>query len=175
MFRFTINDKSINQDVKRLGDRTLALWQGTAAGGSFHAATYTYTTLNGQGKPNFYKFQKHDNERHNWHYVYFGYSHVEREAFAYFKMSTSQKTLKFDNVNHYMAERFFLLLGKDGVHPNYNGFMGHLQVNLGKGAYRNTGDYKHDDDVFGFEGGMTDFFNRRPPPLVIKPDDKIYA
>jgi hypothetical protein len=35
-----------------LGDRTLAVWVGTANGGILHHTTYSYANMNGEGNPN---------------------------------------------------------------------------------------------------------------------------
>jgi len=48
VFRFTINEKAINMDHARLGDRTLSVWMGQNA--FFYWTTYSYTDLNGNGK-----------------------------------------------------------------------------------------------------------------------------
>lgn len=74
MFRLTINPEGVNQNAARLGDRTLSGWVGTAEGGILHFPTYTYTDLNGNGNPNYFKNIK-DNDRHfGWHFIHFGYS-----------------------------------------------------------------------------------------------------
>lgn len=50
MFRLTINDKQLNKNDSRLGDRDLAVWVGKT--GILHFTTYTYTDLEGNGNPN---------------------------------------------------------------------------------------------------------------------------
>lgn len=39
-------------------------------------------------------------------------------------------------MNHYLAKKFYFLLGRDARYHFYNGYVGYLKVDLGKGAFR---------------------------------------
>ena len=51
----------------------------------------------------------------------------------------------WNSVNHYLAEKFFILIGRDSSYAFYNGQIAYLNANLGKGAFRATEDFKHED------------------------------
>lgn len=56
----------------------------------------------------------------------------------------------YNNVNHYLSPKFWAYIGKDFASPNnYNGQIGHFNINLGLGAFRDGKDLAHKDDVFG--------------------------
>jgi hypothetical protein len=57
-----------------LGDRTLAAWVGTGAGGIIHLTTYTYKNMNGAGSNNLPQNINHKNRHNEWFFVYLGYS-----------------------------------------------------------------------------------------------------
>lgn len=56
MFRLTINNDAVNENVAKLGDRDLGLWIGNQQTSNIMAfATYTYTDLAGNGNPNYWQ------------------------------------------------------------------------------------------------------------------------
>ena len=59
MFRFTSNLPENNQNAKRLGDRTLAAFLGTLAGGVIAFSTYSYEGLSGTGNANVHQSVPH--------------------------------------------------------------------------------------------------------------------
>ena len=62
--------------------------------------------------------------------------------------------MKYDNINHYFAERFWLWTVKDRYYPAFSGKIGYLNVNLGDGSFRLTGDLTHPTDIFGYDKGL---------------------
>lgn len=54
MFRLAVHEKQpLLSNLEKLGDRTLAVWVGTPAGGILHFTTYNYANLNnGAGNAN---------------------------------------------------------------------------------------------------------------------------
>lgn len=56
----------------------------------------------------------------NWHYLYYGYSRIERKAHGYIKYTSDEKTITYADTNHYLAEKFYLLL-RDERYPSYIG------------------------------------------------------
>jgi trans-2-enoyl-CoA reductase len=53
----------------------------------------------------------------------------------------------YNQINHYLAPKFFLYVGRDLTHPvNYNGKIGYMALNLGDGAFRDGKDFGHKDD-----------------------------
>jgi hypothetical protein len=50
--------------------------------------------------------------------------------------------LNFPNINHYWAERFYFLIGRDARYPFWNGQVASLNVNLGAGAFKAGDNYK---------------------------------
>jgi len=91
----------------------LTAWVGTAENGILHFPTYTYTDMNGNGNANLVKNIQHKNRHFTWHFVWFGYSRVERKARAYVKFLDGEEELVYDNVNHYIPEKLYLYLGHD--------------------------------------------------------------
>jgi glutamine amidotransferase-like uncharacterized protein len=79
-YRLTINDENINKNAEVLGDRDLTAFVGTDA---YAFATYTYTSLNGEGNPNVYKLVKYGAELTSWHFIYFAYTRKARRAYGY--------------------------------------------------------------------------------------------
>ena len=75
-FRFTINNKPDNQDASRLGDRTLALFLHPNL--NYYPATYHYANLNMGGEPNRWTSVAHNGAYSDWHFVYFGYSRINK-------------------------------------------------------------------------------------------------
>jgi hypothetical protein len=118
VFRFTLNDKPDNQDLSRMGDRTLTIFAHKTL--FYHATTYGYTNMNGAGNANVLQNYQHQNQITGWHFIYFGYSKAERRAFAYFQFKGGAATLNFPDLSHYWAEKFFFVL-KDSRYQNYNG------------------------------------------------------
>lgn len=169
-FRLTINEKAINNDYARLGDRVLALWLGSNV--HLHWTTYTYTDLNGNGQPltSGADFQT-GGQHFNWHFVYYGYSRTERKAYAYVKFPKEEKTFTFKDINHYLPEKFFLLF-KDARYPPYVGQQAYFTVVLGAGAFRMSKDYTHKDQIFGFEKGIDSLQNKKAEPFDLGKVDK---
>lgn len=48
--------------------------------------------------------------------MYYGYSKKDSKAYAYVKFKDSAESLTFDKINHYLAPKFYVYLGKD---PNF--------------------------------------------------------
>lgn len=83
-WRFTFNEKALNSDASKYGDRTLTLFLNN--GGIHHFTTYTYANLvNGAGNTNVWYNVPVNNRHLAWHFVYFGYSRSERKTYSYIK------------------------------------------------------------------------------------------
>ncbi|CAD8140693.1 unnamed protein product [Paramecium octaurelia] len=165
LFRVSINTPASD---RFLGDRTLSLWLGNLQGGILHFPTYTYTNMNGAGNPNVVQNIQHKNRHNNWFFVYYGYSKVNRQAYAYVKWTDSEDSLNYDNINHYFAPKFFISVGKDKFFPGFNGFVAYVNFNLGKGSFRKGNDFTHDNDFFGFSTGKDKLF--QPPKQDALPE-----
>jgi len=112
--------------------------------------TYTYTDLNGNGNPNVAKNIKHNDKIQDWHFIYFGYSIPNKKAYAYVQFKDSEGSNTYPNVNHYLAEKFWLTVGKDWQAKNpYSGQIAHVAVNTGQGAFREGKNFDHPNDAFG--------------------------
>jgi len=82
----------------------------------------------------------------SWHFVYFGYSRVERKARAYVKFLDSEEELVYDNANHYIPDKLFVYLGHDMPSDTfYSGQIGYARIVLGKDAYKKTNVFDDDD------------------------------
>jgi hypothetical protein len=66
------------------------------------------------------------------------------------KFKDSEETLTFAKINHYLAPKFFLYLGKDPNFPGWNGKLGYVNFNIGKGSFKTGNDFTDDADKFGF-------------------------
>lgn len=96
-------------NIKNFGDRTLAAWKGA---GFYHFATYNVDQEN-NGQVNVAQNVPYDNYLHfSWTYVYFGYSRLQRKAFAYVKFATRENTVAF-SVLHFVPTQFTVILQKD--------------------------------------------------------------
>jgi len=69
------------------------------------------------------------------------------------KYPAEDKTITYTDVNHYLAEKFYLLF-RDERYKSYVGQQAYFTVNLGLGAFRMNKDYTHNDKIFGFEKGL---------------------
>lgn len=78
---FRMTTESDNKDVRRLGDRDLAAFIGSQ--GEYVFATYYYDDLLGNGNANSAQTIKHQDVHYVWHFLYFGYTHIEKRAHAY--------------------------------------------------------------------------------------------
>jgi hypothetical protein len=65
----------------------------------------------GGGIPNAVKNIKYGASIKKWHFIYFGYSWVERKAYAFVKFFDREEGAVYMNVNHYLAEKFFFFVG----------------------------------------------------------------
>ena len=57
----------------------------------------------------------------NWVFYYHGYSHTLQKAFAYFKFPSSEKTVIWDNINHFVPTFFNVILHGDKIYAKWNG------------------------------------------------------
>jgi len=48
-----MNAPDVEDNMTHLGDRDLCMWVGQPEGGILHLATYSYSSLNGDGNRNF--------------------------------------------------------------------------------------------------------------------------
>ena len=159
MFRLTINDKSINQDASRLGDRTLCVWANPNL--NYYPATYNVANMNGAGDGNRYNNVAHNGQNTQWHYIYFGYSKTAKRAYFVLSFKSSSLTLDFPNTNHYWTEKLYFLF-KDSRYSFWNGQIAYTNVILGKGAFQVGGDYARDDDALQFGVGASKFWTAGP-------------
>jgi hypothetical protein len=68
-------------------------------------------------------------------------------------------------VNHYVAERLYLYLGRDvHAYPHYSGYVAFFRVVLGKGAFQNDNEFDLNDDPFGFDAGLSKLMGKKPRP-----------
>lgn len=147
-FRLTINDKDINKNASRLGDRTLAFWVGKA-GGNLHFPTYSYSNLNGAGQANLVRNIRHRNRHVKWHFIYYGYSWTSKQAYIHVKFADSDESVLIKDVNHYLGPKFWVNTAADQFnHWGYNGKMAYFAVNFGEGAFRSAKDFSHPSDIF---------------------------
>jgi hypothetical protein len=70
------------------------------------------------------------------------------------KWFNGDNNLKYENINHYFAERFWLWTAKDRYHSAFNGRIGYLNVNLGDGSFRIKDDFTHPNDIYGYDKGF---------------------
>ncbi|CAD8123997.1 unnamed protein product [Paramecium sonneborni] len=124
-----------NNNAKNLGDRDLAAWIGTANDGIVLLATYSYNNLFGEGNPNVMNQIQHKNRIQEWTFVYFGYSFKQKTAHSIVHFKEAREERTFENVNHFLVQRFSINLAKDDHYPSWNGIIGKFRIDLCNGAY----------------------------------------
>lgn len=139
--------------MKYLGDRTLGMWLGSIEGGVLHFSTYSYKNINGEGKPNQFRNVNYKSDHIKWHFVYFGYSRLRRQAAAKVIFKSRSELADFKDTNHFVPNRFYLYLGKDKWYTAYNGHIALFRVNSGYGSFQDDNYDKSIEDIFGFKGG----------------------
>jgi protein transport protein SEC24 len=77
-----------------------------------------------------------------WFWTYFGYSYEKKQAFAYVKFATEEKTLIFSNVWHEIPRYMGVYLGKDPFYPAFNGELKGWYFNAGKGSWKTLGEFE---------------------------------
>lgn len=115
--------------------------------------TYTYTNMIGNGNPNLYKNIPLQGRNTKWHYIYFGYSKITSQAYAYVKWIESEDELNYENVNHYYIQKLYIYIGKDIFYPGFNGKLNYVVVNFGLGAFRNKKKFSDNNDIFNYDIG----------------------
>jgi hypothetical protein len=108
MYRFTINNKPDNQDASRLGDRTLAVFFHPNM--HYYPATYHYVNMNMGGDANRWDSVFQQNQHTQWHFVYFGYSKLQKRAYFTTQYKGTTTTKDYPATNHYWAEKFWFAL-----------------------------------------------------------------
>jgi hypothetical protein len=157
-YRLTMNNKPDNQDASRLGDRTLALFMHPNE--NYYPATYHYANMNMGGDANRWTNVPHNSQNRNWHFIYFGYSKANKQAyFVHLIPGQPPGVYNIPNTNHYFTEKFWFAV-RDARYPTWSGQISNLVVNLGAGAFKQSDkDYNAPGDVFNFALG----FNPRVP------------
>jgi hypothetical protein len=129
MYRMTLNSPAENENAKRLGDRTLAAFVGTLAGGVIAFSTYSYDGVTGTGNPNVHQSIPYHDQLTRWHYVYFLYEREHRSAFAEISFRSGKVESQFVGVNHFLAAQQYIYVGRDQFYPSYNGYVARFKVN----------------------------------------------
>lgn len=148
MVRLSILPNSEN--IKFLGDRTLNAWVGK---GYFHFTTYTYNNMFGAGNVNIWQNIPYDGDQTEWHFIYFGYSKIEKLAFVRVEFEDEAKELNFKNTNHYLPNTFQFYPAYDKWHTTYSGQIAHLKFHAGEGAFATKDFDKAPKDLFAFNLG----------------------
>lgn len=83
--------------------------------------------------------------------MYFGYSRKDKKARVVVKFSEDDvHQLEYAKVNHYLAEKLLVYIGRDIRNPNfYSGKIALVKVLLGKGAFQTGNDFEKDTEADG--------------------------
>jgi hypothetical protein len=148
-----------------MGDRDLTFFIGTAAGGIIHFTTYTYVNIHAGGNVNVVQNVPYESDLTRWHYIYYGYSKPEKEAYAFIEFHDRTVKVPFKNINHYLPNHIYMWVGRDKWHSTYSGRIAHLVFNGGKGAFRRD-DYGVKKDPFNYQLGRDKFAGDDEMPPV---------
>jgi hypothetical protein len=151
--RLTITPQDRNQNLKYLGDRTLALFVG-AEPAVHHFTTYNYENVNGAGNPNVHQNVPYLGDLWSWHFVYFGYSRPKLEAFAYIEYATRKVKLNFVRLNHFIPNQFYIQVAKDEYDATFIGKVAYVNFNAGEGAYNRNPTAKLEAEPFKYALGV---------------------
>lgn len=100
----------------------------------FHFTTYSYANLNGAGNPNVH--QNIPSTLHKqWHYIYYGYSRIQRKAYGYIKFLEGEGEITHANCNHYVTNQHYFTMEKDKFYPTLQSEVAYVNINYGKGAF----------------------------------------
>ena len=86
-----------------------------------HFATYHYDNINGKGNPNVVRENKYEGDLWRWHFVYFGYSRIKREAYAHIEYASRTVSHKLIRLNHFMVNDLYFWVAKDDFDSTFNG------------------------------------------------------
>lgn len=151
-WRLTINDPATLTDHSKLGDRTLNCWY-SADYRKYYFMTYSYTDNKGAGNPNIYLpatdvSNNYYNNVPSWAFLYYGYSRVERKAYAYVKFNDFEVSYTFPNINHYLSNKYWIYVPNYKWYNSFNGLIAYFRVQFGPGAYNPNTNFAVTGDRF---------------------------
>ncbi|CAK56140.1 unnamed protein product (macronuclear) [Paramecium tetraurelia] len=157
-------------DLSYLGDRTLAAWAGP--GNMMQFSTYTYTNLVGGGNADSWNRINSGQDLVRWHYVYFGYSLIEKAAYYRVEFKGRMEQFTFKDHKHYYPNKFSLQVARDKFYQPFAGIASYFRLNVGEGAYRTSGYEKAKNDIFAYNLGKQDYVKPSPTLDVNRDQNK---
>jgi hypothetical protein len=70
-----------------------------------------------------------------WVYLYFGYTSRKRIAFAYALYTNREDSFQFNDLKHFVPNKFWFYLGADGINQPFEGGMFNWNLHIGDGSF----------------------------------------
>ena len=107
----------------------------------------------------------YESDHVKWHFIYFGYSKVQKLSYFRVEFQGRLGELKFKDTNHYLPNVFSFYAAKDKWHSTYSGQISYLRFNGGPGAFTENEHEKADGDIFGYKAGKAAFPMPKEPEV----------
>jgi hypothetical protein len=82
-----------------------------------------------------------------------GYSLTLKKVYVYVWFHNGAQHMPMNNVYHYLSQKFFFYVGRDGVDHHFQGRLAHVKLHYGPGSFSHRESEIEESDVFGYKFG----------------------
>lgn len=80
-----------------------------------------------------------------------GYSLTLRKVYVYVWFHNGPQHYPINNIYHYLSQKFYFFVARDGVDHHFQGRLAHVKLHLGPGSFSHRESEIEEREIFGFK------------------------